>query len=167
MERSLLRSVLLSNKDLVDCMFMISNPPGLASSNLFFHPKLLDFCVILFRWLYNNSLSGVIPKALCQNSYPDYQLELFPTNGVFTCPLPICCVSPSCSVQGYSPSCSDDTTTTPYSTSTLTSNLFCCYYDSSSQPAISICSSSSCPPPPEGYSFFSSAPTPSCSRCST
>src|SRR3989338_7263787 len=127
----------------------------------------------MFRILNNNSFSGVIPQALCQNSDLN-GIYLFPSNGVFTCPLPTCCVYPSsCSLPGYSASCSNDTKTTqtnsPYSTFTLssTSNLFCCYYDSTSQPAISLCSSSYCPPPRDGYSLFSSAPTSSCSRCKT
>src|SRR3989338_5888002 len=117
----------------------------------------------MFRYLFDNSFSGVIPQALCQNSFI-LGIEIFPNNGVFTCPLPTCCVSPSsCSLQGSTASCSNDTK----ATSDSTSSLFCCYYDSTSQPAVSICSSSSCPPPPDGYSFFSSAPTPSCSKCST
>src|SRR3989338_7484742 len=134
-----------------------------ATSYLLFQPRLL----------FNNSLSGVIPQTLCQNIFTQL-IEIFPNNGVFTCPLPTCCVSGfSCSIQGYNASCSNDTKTTSFSTSTRittplsTSSLFCCYYDSNSQPAASICSSSSCPPPPDGYSFFSSAPTSSCSQCST
>ena len=126
------------------------------------HIALTRTTLCMFRELYNNSFSGVIPQALCQHRY-QYGIEIFPNNGVFTCPLPTCCVFPfSCAVFG-SASCSNDTKTT----SDSTSNLFCCYYDSVSQLAVSICSTSSCPPPHEGYSFFSSAPTPSCSRCNT
>ena len=156
LERSLHRSVILPN--LLCCMFILAfNSTSKPTSKL----TLSSLC--MFRYLYNNSLLGVIPQALCQNSF-FFQIEIFPNNGVFTCPLPTCCVSPSsCSLQGYSASCSNDTKTSSESTS----SLFCCYYDSTSQPAVSICSSSSCPPPREGYSFYSSALTSSCSRCST
>src|SRR3989338_4820487 len=125
------------------------------------HTHQLTFNWLHVRFLYNNSFSGVIPQALCQSN-KRFNIQIFPNHGVFTCPLPTCCVFPSsCSMQG-SASCSND----PDSTSYSTSSLFCCYYDSISQQTISICSSSNCPPPRKGYSFLSSAPTSSCSRCS-
>ena len=82
------------------------------------HIKLTLSTICMIRYLYNNSFSGVIPQALCQIS-DQPPVEIFPNNGVFTCPLPTCCVYPSsCSRPGYSASCSSDTKTTSSSTST-------------------------------------------------
>ena len=98
----------------------IGNPPDLhdlyAHSCFQFrqqtHIKLTLLTICMFRNLYKNSFSGVIPQALCQNSDHN-RILIFPNNGVFTCPLPTCCVSPSsCSLQGYSASCSNDTKAT-------------------------------------------------------
>src|SRR3989338_10905306 len=84
-----------------------------ATSYLLFQPRLL----------FNNSLSGVIPQTLCQNIFTQL-IEIFPNNGVFTCPLPTCCVSGfSCSIQGYNASCSNDTKTTSFRSEEHTSEL--------------------------------------------
>ena len=70
------------------------------------HINLTLSTICMFRYLFNNSFSGVIPQALCQHSY-EFGIEIFPNNGVFTCPLPTCCVFSSC---GSNASCSSPIT---------------------------------------------------------
>ena len=81
------------------------------------------FSSFLFRNLSNNTLSGVIPESICRLLIH----SIFPTNGVFACPLPSCCVgSTSCSIdQKTIASCSNTTKCSDYSSSAKCASQAC------------------------------------------